>query len=70
MSGYLDMPEETRTALRDGWFYGGDRGWLDAECRRRLAAYKVPVEYHVLPALPRNATGKVVKEELTTSLQP
>lgn len=141
MSGYLDMPEETTAALRDGWFYGGDRGWLDSdnylflsgrsrdmvvrggeniyvseiemvlaamnqvsdaavvgkpddhwgevvvafvepygtaptveqlddECRRRLAAYKVPVEYHLLPALPRNATGKVVKEELTRSLQP
>jgi acyl-CoA synthetase (AMP-forming)/AMP-acid ligase II len=136
MSGYLDMPEESRTALRDGWFYGGDRGWmdeenylylggrgrdmiirggeniyvaeieqvltdvpgvadaavvgrddehwgevvvafvehgtgrpptreqLDAECRARLAGYKVPVEYHVLDRLPRNPTGKVRKEQL------
>lgn len=140
MSGYLDMPEETKTALRDGWFYGGDRGWLDADdylflggrsrdmiirggeniyvseielvlagleqvsdaavvgrpddhwgevvvafvepygqaptveqldtvCRQRLAAYKVPVEYHVLPALPRNATGKVEKDELKKVLE-
>lgn len=141
MSGYLDMPEETKTALHDGWFYGGDRGWLDthnylflggrsrdmivrggeniyvseielvlasveqvsdaavvgkpddrwgevvvafiephgsaptteqldAECRQRLAAYKVPVEYHVVAALPRNATGKVDKDELKTLLEP
>jgi acyl-CoA synthetase (AMP-forming)/AMP-acid ligase II len=136
MSGYLDMPEESGVALRDGWFYGGDRGWmdeenylylggrgrdmiirggeniyvaeieqvltdvpgvadaavvgrdhehwgevvvafvehgsapaptceqLDAQCRARLAGYKVPVEYHVLEQLPRNPTGKVRKEQL------
>jgi acyl-CoA synthetase (AMP-forming)/AMP-acid ligase II len=146
MSGYLDMPEETGTALRDGWFYGGDRGWmdeenylylggrgrdmiirggeniyvseielvltdvagvddaavvgradehwgevvvafvehaadgqggtpptpeqLDAECRARLAGYKVPVEYHVLDRLPRNPTGKVRKDRLKELLEP
>jgi len=135
MEGYLDMPEYTATALHDGWFWGGDRGWLDeqgylylggrsrdmivrggeniyvaeielvltdvpevadaavvgraderwgevvvafveyrgasptvesleAMCRSRLAGYKVPVEYHVLPELPRNPTGKVRKNEL------
>ncbi|WP_448628194.1 class I adenylate-forming enzyme family protein [Geodermatophilus sp. URMC 64] len=136
MTGYLDMPELTATALHDGYFFGGDRGWLDEEgylflggrsrdmivrggeniyvaeveavltdvpgvadaavvgrpdeswgevvvafvehreapapavaeleamCRSRLAGYKVPVEYHVLPALPRNPTGKVRKNEL------
>ena len=30
MDGYLDMPEQTAQALHDGWFYGGDRGWVDA----------------------------------------
>jgi acyl-CoA synthetase (AMP-forming)/AMP-acid ligase II len=29
MVGYLDMPELTATALHDGYFWGGDRGWLD-----------------------------------------
>jgi acyl-CoA synthetase (AMP-forming)/AMP-acid ligase II len=29
MAGYLDMPELTATTLHDGWFFGGDRGWLD-----------------------------------------
>ncbi|MCU1483213.1 MAG: hypothetical protein JWQ19_3999, partial [Subtercola sp.] len=37
---------------------------LDAMCRSRLAGYKVPVEYHVLPELPRNPTGKVRKNQL------
>lgn len=28
-SGYLDMPEETDRALRDGWFRAGDMGYVD-----------------------------------------
>lgn len=135
MSGYLDLPEKTGEALHDGWFWGGDRGWVDEEgflylggrsrdmivrggeniyvseielvltdvpevadaavvgrpdekwgevvvafveyrqdpptvealeemCRSRLASYKVPVEYHILPELPRNPTGKIKKNEL------
>ncbi|MBS44321.1 MAG: hypothetical protein CMH83_14380 [Nocardioides sp.] len=135
MSGYLDLPDRTAEALHDGWFWGGDRGYVDADgylflggrsrdmivrggeniyvseielvltdvpevadaavvgrpddrwgevvvafveyrdaaptaesldsmCRSRLAGYKVPVEYHVLPELPRNPTGKVRKNDL------
>lgn len=37
---------------------------IRAFCRARLAAYKVPDEIAVLDALPRNAMGKVVKDEL------
>lgn len=33
-------------------------------CRRRLAAYKVPRAVAFLPALPRNASGKVLKRVL------
>jgi len=33
-------------------------------CREKLAGYKVPAEVRVLPALPRNPTGKVMRREL------
>ncbi len=33
-------------------------------CRERLAGYKVPKHYEFVPALPRNAAGKVVKPQL------
>ena len=36
------------------------RGWL----RQRIAAYKVPKSFVALPALPRNAMGKVVRPAL------
>jgi acyl-CoA synthetase (AMP-forming)/AMP-acid ligase II len=29
MSGYLEMPEETARAIRDGWFWGGDLARMD-----------------------------------------
>jgi len=31
MAGYWNAPEETARALRDGWLYSGDIGWVDAE---------------------------------------
>jgi acyl-CoA synthetase (AMP-forming)/AMP-acid ligase II len=41
---------------------------LDTLARSRLAGYKVPRRYVSLPALPRNAYGKVVKRELRSML--
>ncbi len=31
MLGYLNLPEETTTAIKDGWFYTGDIGRFDEE---------------------------------------
>ena len=136
MSCYLEMPEKTDEALRDGWFRAGDlarrdeegflylagrskdmiiRGgeniypieietvlmdlagvastavvgrpddyWgetvvayltvhegveLDADtvrthCKSRLAGFKVPEEFIIVPEMPLNASGKILKREL------
>ncbi|SDG97361.1 long-chain-fatty-acid--CoA ligase [Klenkia brasiliensis] len=37
---------------------------LTAWCRERMAHYKCPREFHVVGALPRNPSGKVLKTEL------
>jgi len=31
MKGYWNLPEETRNALRDGWYYTGDLGYKDED---------------------------------------
>ena len=31
MKGYWNLPEATAVALRDGWFYSGDAGYLDED---------------------------------------
>lgn len=42
---------------------------LEAHCRDRLAGYKRPRSWTILPGLPRNAMGKVSKADLRTSLK-
>ncbi len=43
---------------------GGAAEELQAFCRQRLAGFKVPQAFHPVPALPRNALGKVLKHLL------
>uniref|UniRef100_UPI000AD1D374 type I polyketide synthase n=1 Tax=Streptomyces graminilatus TaxID=1464070 RepID=UPI000AD1D374 len=40
---------------------GFDPPRILAECRKRLAAYKVPVEIHEIAAVPRTASGKITR---------
>ena len=42
---------------------------LKAYMREHLANYKIPKHIHFIDALPKNATGKVLKRELKASLQ-
>jgi len=37
---------------------------LERHCRQTLAGFKIPRRWHVIPELPRNAAGKVVKRDL------
>jgi acyl-CoA synthetase (AMP-forming)/AMP-acid ligase II len=46
-----------------------DEAALIAFTRDRLAHYKSPTSVSVLPALPRNATGKVLKRQLRSSFE-
>ena len=49
-------------ALADG--AEADPAELEAHCREHLAGYKVPRAFHIVDALPRNPSGKVLKRTL------
>ena len=49
-------------ALREG--QQADEAELVDHCRRHLARYKCPTSVDVLPLLPRNPTGKILKRDL------
>jgi acyl-CoA synthetase (AMP-forming)/AMP-acid ligase II len=44
-----------------------DLGALQRHCRDHLAAYKVPAEFVVIPEMPLNASGKILKRTLRTT---
>ena len=41
-----------------------DEAALDAHCRERLAKYKTPKAFRLVPELPQDPSGKVLKREL------
>jgi fatty-acyl-CoA synthase len=43
-----------------------DRATVVEHCVSRLAKFKIPIDIAIVDALPRNATGKVLKRELRT----
>ena len=47
-----------------------DEAALIAFTRDRLAHYKSPTSVSLLPALPRNPAGKVLKRQLRSSFMP
>jgi len=38
-------------------------------CRDRLGRYQIPKKFHFIDALPKNATGKIMKREIRSSLE-
>lgn len=47
-----------------------DQDTLLANSREHLAAYKVPKQIHFVDALPKNASGKLLKRELRATFDP
>ena len=43
---------------------------LTAHCRERLADFKVPKVFHVVPELPKGPTGKVQRRFMAAALLP
>lgn len=69
-SAVIGMQDESRgeVALAFVEFKEGEHAnesVLRAFCRERLAQFKVPREIRVLSALPRNATGKIMRRRLS-----
>ncbi len=64
--------ELTDEAKESGGVGSGDAAKLTTElktwCRDRLAGYKAPREIHIVDALPRNPTGKVMRRALNAML--
>jgi fatty-acyl-CoA synthase len=54
--------------VRDGQTVTDDE--LIAHCRERLGSFKVPKHLVVVDSLPKNASGKLLKRELRTTIVP
>lgn len=62
MQGYLNLPEETASALRDGWLHTGDLGRLDREGYLYLVDRKkfmiITGAYNVYPVVVENVIAE------------
>jgi len=70
----IGVPDARRGEQPVAFVSAKDGATLDAKAiqqfvRERLADYKVPKQVTLLPALPRNATGKILKTELRKTAQ-
>lgn len=54
VKGYVALKEGARVTQEE----------LQAYCRERMAKFKVPREFEILPSLPKGPTGKILKREL------
>lgn len=68
-SGVVGKPDDLRGELPVAFVEMKEGETFDARalatwCRGKLAGYKIPDEIRLLDALPRNATGKVMRREL------
>jgi acyl-CoA synthetase (AMP-forming)/AMP-acid ligase II/alkylation response protein AidB-like acyl-CoA dehydrogenase len=65
----VGAPDERLGEVPIAFFVGdADPAALESRCRDELVAYKVPVAFHRVDALPRNEAGKVVRRDLIASL--
>jgi long-chain acyl-CoA synthetase len=65
----IGVPDARRGEMPVAFVAGAEGQTLDEKAlhefiRSKLADYKVPKQINVLPALPKNATGKILKTEL------
>ena len=61
MQGYLNRPEETAEALRDGWLYTGDLGRLDEQGRLFVTGRKKEI---IVLANGKNINPALIEQEL------
>ena len=69
MKCYLNRPEDTAAAIRDGWLYTGDIGKMDADgflyiLDRKKDMIIIPKTVLFTDAIPRTPKGKILKTEL------
>ncbi len=77
LASHPQVCEVAVAGVPDAEFGARPAAWIVAEpaidadtlhhfCRARLAGFKVPVVFHFVASLPRNATGKLLRDHLLT----